>query len=175
MTHPGYSGAKRATASGRSGTGGGEDTTQPGQYPPGNDHGIFGGPLPAGTGAPGSSGGAGASADPTVEAGQLVGNDLGHTTAAEANSTGAPGTTGASAGGGGGGTSVSFTRPGSHLTGTYESDSVSGDIDGQDDWTQAGSGYGGNPKMPGIAGNAPMSTGAGQGRVMRGGRMRGGG
>jgi hypothetical protein len=171
-THPGYTGARRATESGRSGTAGGtDDTTQPGQYPPRNDHGIFGGPLPAGTGAPGSSGGAGASADPTAEAGQLTGSDLGNVSAAETNRTGAPGSSGANPGTGGG-TSVSYTDPGSYLGGTYESDTVSGDIDGPGNWTEANvSGYGtSGPQLPGIKGNQPTSTGAGQGRVLRGGR-----
>jgi hypothetical protein len=179
MTHPSYSGARRADESGRAGrAGSGDDTTQPGQYPPGTDHGIFGGPLPSGTGAPGTSGGAGANADPTVEAGQLTGDFAGLTTS-EITDTGAPGSTGISPDLGGGGTQVSFTDPGSFLGGTYATTTVSDEIDGPGDWTQANDhGYAtGGPQLPGIKGNEPQ---AGEGRfqpgggsVMRGGRYHG--
>ena len=179
--YPGYGSAKRAAQSGRSGTGaGGDDTAQPGQYPPAESHGIFGGPLPTGTGAPGTSGGAGASSDPTVEAGQLT-EDFTGISDREVTSTGAPGGTGGQSSGGTGGDSVDFTRPGSYLSGTYQSETVRDDVDGAGNWTEANdSGYGtGGPQLPGIKGNEPR---AGEGRfqpgggsVMRGGRMRGGG
>jgi hypothetical protein len=69
---------------------------------------------------------------------------------------------------------VDFTRPGSYLTGSYGQDTVRDEVEGAGNWTEANdSGYGtGGPKLPGM--NEPTSTGAGQGSVMRGGRMKGG-
>jgi len=174
--HPGYGGSTRSSGGRRAGTGGGGDqTTQPGQYPSGPDA-IFGGPVPTSTGAPGTAGGGGASADDTVEAGQLTG-DFGGLSTSEITDTGAPGSAGGRPSTGSGGDAVTFTRPGSYLSGTYTQDTVNDDIDGAGEWTEANdSGYGtGGPQMPALRGNQPTSTGAGQGRVMRGGRMRGGG
>ncbi len=74
----------------------------------------------------------------------------------------------------GGADSITYTRPGSFLTGTNIQDTVRDDISGTSDWTQAHDGsYGGNLNLPGIAGNQPVSTGADQGRVLRGGFRRG--
>jgi hypothetical protein len=67
---------------------------------------------------------------------------------------------------------VKYTLPGSYLSGTYEQDVVQDSVSGPSDWTQAidGSYAGGGPQLPGIKGNEPTSTGAGSGRVLRGGR-----
>lgn len=166
-SHPGYTGTRRSSGGSRSGTGGGDQTTLSGQYPPTADHGIFGGPLPTGTGAPGSGGGAG-DGDDTTEAGQLT-DDFSSASTSDVTNTGAPGSGGARPSTGGG-TGVTFTEPGSYLSGTYEQDRVSGDVDGPGEWTEANaSGYGtSGPKLPGM--KEPTSTGAGKGSVMRGGR-----
>jgi len=51
---------------------------------------------------------------------------------------------------------------------------VQDNISGHNDWTQAIDGsYGGGPQLPGVAGNMPDGTGAGGGRVLRGGRAVG--
>src|SRR5690348_12102717 len=99
--YPGYSSTKQNAGTTKlSGHGGGGDPTlEPGQYPPGSDHGIFGGPLPAGTGAPGTQG-AGGLPDPTNQPGQLEDGLTGITTA-EITQTGAPGTQGTTATSGG--------------------------------------------------------------------------
>lgn len=170
--HPGYSSTKASRGSPASaGEGrGGDVTAEPGQYPPAADHGIFGGPLPTGTGAPGSAGGAG-DGDPTIEPGQTT-DDFTGNSRGDLTSTGAPGSAGGDPSSGTGGNSVTFTRPGSYLSGTYSEDTVRDDIDGPGEWTEANdSGYAtGGPQLPGIKGNQPTSTGAGRGRVMRGGR-----
>lgn len=150
--------------------GGMDPTLEPGNYGPS----IFGVNLPQGTGAPGSQGAApgGGNDDPTNEPGQLNEGLSGLGPAQTAN-TGAPGSQGASNGGSGPDT-VKYTRPGSYLTGTYQQDTVSDSVSGTGDWTQAIDGsYGGGPQLPGISGNMPMGTGAGGGRVMRGGRAQG--
>jgi hypothetical protein len=178
---PGYDRTQASRGSpDRSGEGaGGDVTVQPGQYPPGETHGIFGGPLPTGTGAPGSSGGSGGDGDPTNQAGQDVDAFAG-VSGGDLTSTGAPGSAGATGSTGGGGDSVDFTRPGSYLSGTYAQDTVRGNIDGPQDWTQANdSGYGtGGPKLPGMhepqAGSGEFQPGRG-GRVLRGGRPARGG
>lgn len=142
----------------------GEVTTQPGQYPSS----LFGVALPSHTGAPGT-GGASGGADPANQPGQLNEGISGEGPADTAN-TGAPGSQGAT-NNPGGSESVSYTRPGAFLTGTNVTDTVSDDISGIGDWTQAHDGsYGGGPQLPGIAGNMPVSTGAGAGQVRRGGR-----
>ncbi|HEX7994420.1 MAG TPA: hypothetical protein VF506_10900 [Streptosporangiaceae bacterium] len=143
---------------------GGEVSTQPGQYPAR----LFGVALPQGTGAPGSAG-AGRSADPANQPGQLN-EGISGLGPADTADTGAPGSQGAGSGSGSA-DSVTYTWPGSFLTGTNQSDTVRDDISGTGDWTQAHPGsYGGNLNLPGIDGNQPTSTGAGQGRVLRGGR-----
>jgi len=155
----------------------GDPTLEPGQYPPDEDHGIFGGPMPEGTGAPGTAGARyDSSVDPTNEPGQTE-DGLTGITEAEITETGAPGSTGADPSDGSGADSVTFTRPGSYLSGTYAMSTVRDDTDGPTDWTQANdSGYAtGGPQLPGIKGNEPeagsgrFQPGAG-GRVMRGGR-----
>jgi hypothetical protein len=173
---PGYNAVKRTSqpeAGAASGTrAGGDPTAEPGQYPPGNDHGIFGGALPTGTGAPGTGGGEGGG-DPTTEAGQTS-DDFTGQSGASLTDTGAPGSGGASVASGAGGDSVTFTRPGSYLSGSYASDTVRGNVDGPASWTEANaSGYGTDgPKLPGMhepeAGSSDFQPGGG--RVMRGGR-----
>lgn len=158
MATPGPSGTRR----------GGDSTGEPGQYPGS----LFGVALPQGTGAPGTQGASG-SADPTNEPGQLTEGISGEGPSDTAD-TGAPGSAGLTPTQGGP-DSVSYTRPGSYLTGTYESDTVNDSVSGTGDWTQAidGSYGGGGPQLPGIKGNQPASTGAGSGRVRRGGNMNG--
>jgi hypothetical protein len=175
--YPGYDSRKRSTGTTKvSGTGGGgaDPTNEPGQYPPGTDHGIFGGPLPAGTGAPGTAGASGA-ADPTNEPGQIS-DGLTGITDAQITQTGAPGTQGSTPTFGSGPDSVSFTRAGSYLSGTYQAETVSDSVGGPQDWTQANDdGYASaGPQLPGIKGNEPAAGGnrfqPGGGSVMRGGR-----
>jgi hypothetical protein len=131
---------------------------------------LFGVRLPQGTGAPGSQGASPGTADPTNEPGQLTEAFSGEGPAQIAE-TGAPGSQGATFSTGGP-DSVRFTRPGSYASGTYQSDTVQDHVSGTSDWTQANDfGYGsGGPQLPGIRGNEPVSTGAGDGRVLRGGR-----
>lgn len=167
-------GGGKVSGKGRiSGTGSSEEpTAQPGQYPPQRND-IFGGPLPTGTGAPGTSGGRGGQ-DVTTEAGQLSGSVTG-VTDSEITETGAPGT-GTSPTKGGGGQSISYTRPGSPYSGTYKSDTTSDNIDGPASATEANDeGYAtGGPQLPGIKGNEPTAGGGryqpGTGKVLRGGR-----
>ena len=170
---PGYgdvAGAKQANAFSGTPHGSLDPTLEPGNY----GDSIFGVRLPQGTGAPGSQGATySGDVDPTNEPGQLNEGISGLGPADTAN-TGAPGSMGAS-NGGSGPDSVAYTRPGSYLSGTYVQDTVNDTISGPNDWTQAidGSYAGGGPDLPGIAGNQPTSTGAGAGRVMRGGRAQG--
>ena len=151
---------------------GGDPSNQPGQYPGS----LFGVSLPQGTGAPGSGGAMGGS-DPTNEPGQLNEGISGLGPSATAD-TGAPGSQG-QVNGTGGGTTISYSRPGAFLTGTNQQDAVTDDISGTGDWTQAidGSYAGGGPQLPGIAGNEPTAGGGryqpGSGRVLRGGYRRG--
>lgn len=143
---------------------GGDVTHEPNQYPGS----LFGVALPRGTGAPGSAG-AGRTADVANQPGQLN-EGISGLGPADTADTGAPGSQGATVNPGGG-DSVTYTRPGSFLTGTNVEDTVRDDISGTGDWTQAHDGsYGGNLNLPGITGNQPTSTGAGRGRVLRGGR-----
>lgn len=164
MTTPGYGGSGESRPGQLSaGTGGGDPTLEPGQVPAS----LFGSPLPAGTGAPGSPGG-GMPTDPTLESGQLYEGISGLGPAALAD-TGAPGSTGAQ-NTAGGPDRITYTEPGSYLDGTYDQETFTDSISGTGDWTQANDAtYGAGPQLPGIAGNQPTSTGAGQGRV-RGGR-----
>jgi hypothetical protein len=171
--HPGFADfAQSEVVSGsaaQSGTGSaGDPTTEPGN----NSASLFGMAIPQTTGAPGSTGASGAS-DPTNEPGQLNEGISGLGPSDTAN-TGAPGTPGAS-NSEGGPDSVKYTLPGSYLSGTYVQDTVADSVSGPGDWTQAidGSYGGGGPSLPGVSGNQPTSTGAGMGRVMRGGRSAG--
>lgn len=153
-----------------------DPTTEPGQYPPGiaYEKELFGGPLPTGTGAPGSPG-AGGATDATNEPGQtqdtftgIPDSQIGGTGA-----TGAPGTQGAQDSPGG--TGVSYTQPNDGI-GPYVTVSVSDDVSGNRDSTQANDqGYAtGGPQLPGIQGNEPAAGASrfqpGGGHVMRGGR-----
>jgi hypothetical protein len=164
----------KTTESGRSGNSGGDDTTtQPGQYPPGGwGNAIFGGPLPDGTGAPGTQGG-GASPDPTNQPGQ-VSDGLTGITDAEITETGAPGTQGAVVQSGGS-SSVTYTHPNDGI-GPYESVTRGESLSGPGDSTMANdAGYAtGGPQLPAIKGNEPEAGGSrfqpGGGKVMRGGR-----
>ena len=116
-TQPGFGGeaaSQPSQSSAYSGTSGAQDpTTEPGQYPGS----FFGVQLPQGTGAPGSQGASG-HADPTLEPGQLNEGISGLGPADTAN-TGAPGSQGAQ-NGSSGPDSVSYTRPGSYSSGTYQ-------------------------------------------------------
>ena len=151
---------------------GGEVTNEPNQYPGS----LFGVGLPAGTGAPGTAG-AGRTADPTNQPGQLTEAISGTGPADNAN-TGLPGSQGATENAGGA-DSVTYTRPGSFLTGTNQSDTVRDDVSGTGDWTQAHDGsYGGNLNLPGVDGNQPTPQGgpfqpSSGGRVLRGGYRKG--
>jgi hypothetical protein len=175
---PGYDATRRTTqteAGARSGEGGGDPTVTQPQYPPAENwaSAIFGGPLPTGTGAPGSGGGEGGG-DPTTEPGQTI-DDFTGVPDTELNSTGAPGTTGGVPATGGGADAITITRPGSYLSGSYASDTVRADTSGPHDHTQANmSGYGTDgPKLPAMAepqaGSSDFQPGGGH--VMRGGRM----
>jgi hypothetical protein len=145
-----------------------DPANEPGQYPAS----LFGVALPQGTGAAGSSGASRGGTDPANEPGQLNEGISGLGPADTAN-TGAPGGTGAQ-NGPSGGDSVTYTRPGSFLSGTNIQDTINDTVSGTDDWTQAIDGsYGGGPQIPGVAGNMPAGTGAGGGRVLRGGYRRG--
>jgi len=147
---------------------GDDPANEPGQYPGS----LFGVSLPQGTGAPGSARPGGMS-DPSIEPGQTTEGISGSGPSVTAN-TGAPGTAGAQNGSGGADT-IRYTRPGSFLTGTNVTDTIQDSISGTGDWTQAidGSYAGGGPQLPGVKGNEPTSTGAGGGRVLRGGYRRG--
>jgi hypothetical protein len=131
--------------------------------------------LPQGTGAPGTAG-AGRGADPSNQPGQLT-EGISGTGPADTANTGAPGSQGATENAGGADT-VTYTRPGSFLSGTNKEDTVRDDISGTSDWTQAHDGsYGGSLNLPGITGNQPTSDNgpyqAGSGRVLRGGYRKG--
>jgi hypothetical protein len=138
-----------------------DPTLEPGNYGPS----LFGVPLPQGTGAPGSAG-AGNAADPTNEPGQLDEglSGLGPSVTAD---TGAPGSAGQQ-NSAGGGTAITYTNPGSFLGGTYTQDTVTDDVSGVNDWTQAIDGSYGGKQIPGL--NMPMGTGAGEGTILKGGR-----
>jgi len=147
--------------------GGVDPTNELGQTPSS----LFGVALPNGTGAPGGPGAA-PQPDPTLVDGQDY-EGLSGLTPAQTADTGAPGSMGAQ-NGGAGGDRVTYTDPGSYLGGTFQSETVSDSVSGTDDWTQAIDGsYGAAKNLPGITGNMPTTTGAGQGRVMRGGRAVG--
>jgi len=169
---PGYgdvSGARQTGAYSGTKTGGLDPTNEPGNYATS----LFGVALPQDTGAAGSQGATySGDVDPTNQPGQLYEGISGEGPSDTAD-TGAPGSMGAQ-NGGAGPDSVTYTRPGSYLSGTYQSDTVHDSVSGPNDWTQAIDGsYGGGPQLPGIQGNMPTSTGAGGGRVMRGGRSEG--
>ena len=169
-THPGFAGfASSEVAAGAGAQSGTPGTTDPTLVPGNYTDSSFGVAIPQGTGAPGSAGASGPS-DPTNMAGQLN-EGLSGEGPAQTAETGAPGSAGAQ-NNEGGPDAVKYTLPGSYLSGTYEQDTVNDSISGPQDWTQAvdGSYAGGGPQLPGVKGNEPTSTGAGGGRVLRGGR-----
>jgi hypothetical protein len=149
-----------------------DPTNEPGQYPPGEQHGIFGGPLPTGTGAPGSAGASG-SADATNEPGQTH-DGLTGVTDAQITQSGAPGSQGAVVNSGGP-DSITYTCPNDGI-GPYSTDTKSDALSGPQDSTGANDqGYAtGGPQLPGIRGNEPQAGSSryqpGGGRVLRGGR-----
>jgi len=149
-----------------------DPTNEPGQYPPGDQHGIFGGPLPTGTGAPGSAGASG-SADATNEPGQTQ-DGLTGVSESQITQSGAPGSQGAQVRSGGG-DSVTYTKASDGI-GPYEQVTASDDLSGPGDSTGANdSGYAtGGPQLPGIQGNEPQAGSGryqpGGGKVLRGGR-----
>lgn len=150
-----------------------DPTNQPGQYPPGGQNDIFGGPLPTGTGAPGTAGAAGGPADATNEPGQVT-DGLTGTTDAQITQSGAPGSQGA-VDHDGGADSITYTYPNDGI-GPYAAVTKSDSLSGPQDSTGANDqGYAsGGPQLPGIAGNEPGAGGGryqpGGGSVMRGGR-----
>jgi hypothetical protein len=153
-------------------TASGDPVNLPGQYPGS----IFGVAIPQGTGAPGTAG-AGGSADPVNQPGQLT-EGISGTGPADTANTGAPGSAGSGMDSGGGADSVTYTEPGSFLSGTNTEASVRDDISGTSDWTQAHDGsYGGSLNLPGVDGNQPTPNSGpfqpGSGRVLRGGYRKG--
>ena len=153
-----------------------DPTTEPGQYPPTPDwsNAIFGGQLPAGTGAPGSPTSAEA-LDPTNEKGQTI-DGLTGVTHEEIVSTGAPGTQGTVPDvAGSDGTAMTYTKASDGI-GPYEQVTSSDELSGPQDSTQANDdGYAtGGPQLPGLKGNEPQAGSGryqpGAGSVMRGGR-----
>lgn len=169
--------AGKTPTSGRpySGTNSAADpTNEPGQYPvtPSWGDAIFGGPLPTGTGAPGS-GQSAETLDPTSEHGQLI-DGLTGITNQEITNTGAPGTQGA-VDNPGGPDAITYTYPNDGI-GPYVTASKNDTISGPQDSTDANDqGYAsGGPQLPGIKGNEPQAGGGrfqpGGGSVMRGGR-----
>jgi hypothetical protein len=156
-----------------------DPTAEPGQYPgdPSWANQLFGGPLPTGTGAPGTQGARyDSGGDPTNEPGQLHEGLTGLGPADIADS-GAPGTA-TTPNTEGGSATITFTDPATQPgVGAYRSETVHDDISGPRGSTNANDqGYAtGGPQLPGIAGNEPQAgsgryqPGAG-GSVRRGGR-----
>jgi hypothetical protein len=140
---------------------GGDATGQPGQYPSS----LFGVGLPQGTGAAGSNGASGAK-DPTNAVGQYPSTEP--ISGVTLGGTGAPGSPGATEPMEGG-TSVTYQTPD-----FYKGDGVTmtatktDEISGPNDWTAPPGTY--PPQHPITSTPVPTSTGAGQGRVLRGGR-----
>lgn len=155
-----------------------DPSNEPGQYPPGSwANALFGGPQPTGTGAPGTQGARpDASTDPTAEPGQMT-EGISGIGPPETVDSGAPGsaTMHVSPDSSGGPDMVTYTDPGSYLSGSYDSYEVNTTLSGTGDSTQANrEGYAsGGPQIPGIKGNEPVPGGKfqpGSGRVLRGGR-----
>ncbi|HEX7996712.1 MAG TPA: hypothetical protein VF506_22570 [Streptosporangiaceae bacterium] len=160
--NPGTAGALGAYA-------GDDATNQPGQYPSS----LFGVALPQGTGAAGTEGASPGNrlTDSTGEPGQdpatepISGVTLG--------GTGAPGSQGAVEGNEGS-TTITFSPPGfykSESQGVQPTITTTDSISGPNDWTATPQGA---PTTHPISGTSISNdTGAGQGRVMRGGRAVG--
>ena len=151
----------------------GDPTNEPGQYPPSAENNIFGGPLPTGTGAPGTRGAYPGAADATNEPGQTE-DGLTGLTEAQITESGAPGTQGA-VDNPGGPDAITYTMPQDGI-GPYANVTKNDATSGPQDSTQANDdGYAtGGPQLPGIRGNEPQAGSAryqpGGGRVLRGGR-----
>lgn len=150
-----------------------DPTTEPGQYPVSGQNDIFGGPLPTGTGAPGTAGSAGSSSDATNQPGQIS-DGLTGITDAQITQSGAPGSQGAQDYDRGG-DSVTYTEASDGI-GPYQQVTTSDEVSGPGDWTGANdSGYAtGGPQLPSIKGNEPEAGSSryqpGGGKVLRGGR-----
>jgi hypothetical protein len=139
-----------------------DPTMEPGNYGPS----LFGVQLPQGTGASGTAGAYGMAVDPTNEPGQTSDGFTGLT--APIVQTGAPGSAGSPVAGGG--DRVTYTEPGSYLSGTNKQATAAYPVSGPDDGTQGVNGYSTGGNLPGVQGNTPTSTGAGAGSVQVGGR-----
>jgi hypothetical protein len=150
-----------------SGTGAAQDPTNtPGQYPSS----LFGVDLPQGTGAAGTEGATDGNrvTDPTGQPGQYPATEP--ISGVSLGGTGAPGSEGAMDGPeDAGDVSVTYSLPGFYKgEGVDLVTSTQADISGPDDWTAPVGNY--PPQHPLAGTPTPTSTGAGQGRVMRGGR-----
>lgn len=138
-----------------------DGVNQPGQYPDS----LFGIGLPRGTGAAGSDG-APARTDATTMGGQYPSTEA--ISGVGLDGTGAPGSQGATDQVTGAQT-VTYT-----ITDFYKAENqsteatISDSIGGPSDWTATPGNY--PPQHPVSGSHSPTSTGAGQGRVMRGGR-----
>lgn len=152
-----------------------DPTNEPGQYPPGvaYENELFGGPLPTGTGAPGTRGGGTGPSDSTNEPGQTEDGITG-ITEDQITKSGAPGTQGA-VDNPGGPDGITYTYPNDGI-GPYMMVTKNDAVSGPQDSTNANDqGYAsGGPQLPGIRGNEPQAGSAryqpGGGRVLRGGR-----
>jgi len=152
-----------------------DPTNEPGQYPPGAawENELFGGPLPTGTGAPGTKGAYPGAADATNEPGQTLDGFTG-VTEDQITHSGAPGGQGA-VNNPGGPDAVTYTYPNDGI-GPYMQVTKNDATAGPQDSTQANDdGYAtGGPQLPGIKGNEPQAGSnryqPGAGRVLRGGR-----
>lgn len=150
---------------------GGESVNQPGQYPKS----LFGVDLPQGTGAAGSEGASPGNriTDSTGEPGQYPATEP--ISGVTLGGTGAPGSQGAVEGSeDSGDVTVTYSPPGfykSQSQGVDPTITTLADISGPDDWTAPPGNY--PPQHPLAGTPTPTSTGAGQGRVMRGGRQVG--
>lgn len=145
---------------------GGDPAGQPNQYPSS----LFGVALPAGTGAPGSTGADRGPSDPTNEPGQYPATEP--ISGVSLGGTGAPGSAGTVEQGESGGTTITYSLPGFYKgEGVSLQASTVDTISGPNDWTAPPGNY---PPVHPLAGTpSPTGTGAGEGRVMRGGRAVG--
>lgn len=148
---------------------GDDATNQPGQYP----NSLFGVGLPQGTGAAGTEGASPGNrlTDPTGEPGQYPATEP--FSGVALGGTGAPGSQGAVEGAEGD-TTITYSPPGFYKgesQGVNPTITTTDSISGPNDWTATPQGA---PTTHPISGT-PLSndTGAGQGRVMRGGRAVG--
>lgn len=153
-----------------SGTGGGGDpANQPGQYPMSN----FGVSLPQGTGAAGTEGATPGNrvTDPAGQPGQYPATEP--ISGVTLGGTGAPGSQGATEGAEGD-TTITYTPPGFYKgesQGVFPTITTTDSISGQGDWTAPPQAA---PTTHPISGTSISNdTGAGQGRVLRGGRAVG--